>query len=196
MLLIITITNSEQFISKDMVVIYIGIFVKLYNWRNCSQVQEIYRMIEYKKICALIKKNPRNLGTHQMIEISLVLHSAHIVPRYEDKFVFYINDYIDEDQFNHLYNSNQIKKVIKNADKVTCKLGPVLIRAINYILEVVREEKYKRKEMMEKQITEAIIVKLQRAKRGIGLSNEEKKNYESDSKDKTDPDQTDDKYLL
>ena len=62
-------------------------------------------MIELENMRALTTKNLHNLGTHWIIEISLVLRSAHVVPRDQDKFVFYVNNYIDWDQFNQLYVS-------------------------------------------------------------------------------------------
>ncbi len=86
-------------------------------------------------------ENPHNLGTHQIIEISLVLRNAHMISRDQNKFMFYVNIYIDWDQINQLYDLNQIKKDIRNADAVARKLGPVLIRATNQKLEVIREEK-------------------------------------------------------
>ena len=49
-------------------------------------------------------ENPRNLGAHWIIEILLVLYNTHVVPRDQDKFLFYINNYIDWDQFNELYD--------------------------------------------------------------------------------------------
>ncbi len=61
-------------------------------------------MIELEKICTLITENLRNLDAHWIIEISLVLRSTHVVPRNYDKIVFYVNNYIDWDQFNQLYN--------------------------------------------------------------------------------------------
>ncbi len=39
--------------------------------------------------------NLSNLDIHQMIEISLVLRSAHVVSKDEKKVVFYINNNID-----------------------------------------------------------------------------------------------------
>ncbi len=48
-------------------------------------------------MCVLITKNPRNLDTHQIIEISLVLRNTHIVFKNQDKIVFYINNYINWD---------------------------------------------------------------------------------------------------
>ncbi len=61
-------------------------------------------MIKLEKICALITENPRNLGTHRIIEISSVLHSVHVLSRDQDKVVFYIHYYIDWDFFNQLYD--------------------------------------------------------------------------------------------
>lgn len=53
---------------------------------------------------ALTTKNLRNLGTHRIIEITLVLCRAHIILRDQDKFVFYVNTYIDWDHLNQLYD--------------------------------------------------------------------------------------------
>ncbi len=45
--------------------------------------------------------------------------------------------------------------------------------------------------MIEWQKTKAMAAKHQKARRGISLSSEEEKNYESDTKDETDPDEAD-----
>lgn len=95
MLLTIPIADPERFTLKDQLVTYIGIFVELYNWRNHKQVYEIHGMIKLEKIYALITKNPRNLGTYRIIKIPSVLYSAYVVSRDQDKFVFYINNYIN-----------------------------------------------------------------------------------------------------
>ena len=57
-------------------------------------------MVELEKWHASTAENPHNLGAHRIIEVSLVLRSAHIVPKDQDKAVFYVNNYIDWDQFN------------------------------------------------------------------------------------------------
>ena len=56
-----------------------------------------------------------------------------------------------------------MKKGIKNADAIACKLGPVLIKVTNDRLEVAREEKRKREEMMEKRKVEAMATKRRKA---------------------------------
>ncbi len=85
-----------------------------------------------------------------------------------------------------------MEKGIRNADAVIHKLGPALTRAINQRLEVAREKRRKREEIVEKRKTEAMAAKCQRARGGISSSSEEEENYESDTGDETDLDQADD----
>ncbi len=90
-----------------------------------------------------------------------------------------------------------MEKGIRNADAVTRKLGSVSIRATNQRLEVAREERRKREEIIERRKTKAMVTKRQRARGRISLSNKEEENYESDIGDETDPDKAnDDKNLL
>ena len=95
MLLTVTVANPEQFTPKGKPVIYTGALVELYNWKNLGQVYEIYEMVEFEKIRALIAKNPCNLGICWIIEIFLVLRSTEVIPRDQNKIVFYVNNYID-----------------------------------------------------------------------------------------------------
>ena len=52
-------------------------------------------MIKFEKMHVLIAKNCYNLGAYQIIAIFLVLQSAYMVLRDQNKFVFYVNNYID-----------------------------------------------------------------------------------------------------
>ncbi len=54
-------------------------------------------MIELEKMRASIAENLYNLGAYRIIEISSLLRSAHVMPRDQDKVVFYVNNYIDWD---------------------------------------------------------------------------------------------------
>ncbi len=83
---------------------------------------------------------------------------------------------------------------MQNINAVVRKLGPVSIRATNHRLQVAREEKRKREEMIEKQKAEAIAAKHRRNRGGISLSSKEEKNYHSDTVDDEDPDQAEGKY--
>ena len=54
-------------------------------------------MIKLEKLYISIIENLRKFGIYWIIEILLVLCSAHEVSKDQDKFVFYINNYIDWD---------------------------------------------------------------------------------------------------
>ncbi len=87
--------DPERFIPKSKPVTYTGALVELYNWRNRRKVHEIHGMIELEKMRALIAENLYNFGAHPIIEISSVLRNAHVIPRNQNKVMFYINNYID-----------------------------------------------------------------------------------------------------
>lgn len=89
-----------------------------------------------------------------------------------------------------------MKKAIKNTNAVIFKLELALIGATNHKLEVTNKEKWKREEIMKKRKIEIMVVKHQRARRGINLSSKKKKNYKSDTENKTNLDQANDKYSL
>lgn len=63
-------------------------------------------MIELEKMYALTTKNFYNLGIHWIFEISLVLHNVDVVFKDKDKFVFYVNNHINCNLFNQLYDPN------------------------------------------------------------------------------------------
>ena len=154
-------------------------------------------MIELKKMRASIAENLRSFGAHRIIEISSVLRSAHVGFRDQDKFVFYVDNYIDWDQFNQFSDSDLMDKDIRNANAIASKLGPVLLRATNDRLKIAREKWQKMEKMIERRKAEVMAIKQHRVRRGIDLSSEEED--ESNNRDNTDPnqanpDQANDKY--
>ena len=52
-------------------------------------------MIELEKMHVLTMENSHNLVTHRIIKILSIPHNAYIVPEDQNKFVFYVNNYID-----------------------------------------------------------------------------------------------------
>lgn len=62
-----------------------------------------------------------------------------------------------------------MEKDIKNISPVTHQLKPTLTKITNHKLEFARKEEQKREEIIEKQKTEAISIKYQRAKEEISL---------------------------
>ena len=57
-------------------------------------------------------ENPCNLDAHCIIKVFSVLYSAHIIPKDQNRIVFYINNSINWDQFNQLYDADWFNKGI------------------------------------------------------------------------------------
>lgn len=57
-------------------------------------------MVELEKYPIWRAENPLNLSAHQFYKISEVLQSAHIIPRDIKNKIFYVNNYIDWNQFH------------------------------------------------------------------------------------------------
>lgn len=87
-----------------------------------------------------------------------------------------------------------MRKDIRNANAIACKLETVLIRIINNRLEIARKERQKKEEMKEKQKAKAITIKLQGVRERMSSFNKEED--ESDIRNDTDLDQIENKYLL
>ena len=79
---------------------YIKVFVKIYNWQNRRLVYETHGIVKLEKYPISKANNPLNLGSQQFYKISKVLQSAHIMPKDIEDNTFYLNNYIDWDQFN------------------------------------------------------------------------------------------------
>ena len=117
-----------------------------------------------------------------------------MVLRDQEKFVFYINNYIVWDQFIQLYNLDQMKKGIRNSDAVACKLRPASTKGTNNILEVAGKKRRKSEEMMERRKVKTIAIKRRKARERISLSSE--KEDENNTEYNTDLDQANKKYSL
>ena len=90
-----TIADLERFTPKNKSITYIGAYIELYNWKNHRQIHEIHRIVEFEKWRNSMFKNLCNPGAHRIIEISSILHSAHIVLKDREIIVIYVNNYID-----------------------------------------------------------------------------------------------------
>ncbi len=104
---------------------------------------------------ASMAEHPHNLGAHRIVEISSILRSAHVVPRDQERIVFYVNNYIDWDQFNQLYAPDWLEKGVQNADAVAQKLTS----ASTKVTDLRREEARKKQEVVDRRKAEAIAEK-------------------------------------
>lgn len=88
------------------------------------------------------------------------------------------------------------EKDVWNTNAIACKLRPIITKVSNHQLEVTREKKQKKEEMVEKQKIKTIIAKHCKYRESISLCIEEEENYESNTRDNMDLKQVNDKYLL
>lgn len=54
-------------------------------------------IIKLEEMYASTIKNPHKFGTHQIIEILMVLHSTYMILRDQNMIVFYVSNYIYSD---------------------------------------------------------------------------------------------------
>ncbi len=87
-------------------------------------------MVEIEKYPISRAENPLNLGGQRFYKISEVLRSAHVVPRDTEGNTSYLNNYIDWDQFNQLYDPEWQTKGTWSANAIVRKLIPASKKAI------------------------------------------------------------------
>lgn len=95
--------DPDLFFQKYKLVTYARVFVEYYNQKNHKQVLEKHEIIELKKINTLIIQNSCNFGAYLSIEIFMVFCITHIIFRNKNKVMFYVNNFINQNQFNKLY---------------------------------------------------------------------------------------------
>ncbi len=104
LLLIVTVADPQRLNRKGTPMVYTGAFVEIYNQRSRGLVYETHGMVELEKYPISRAENPLNLDSQRFYKISEVLQSAHVVLRDTEGNTFYLNNYINWDQFNQLYD--------------------------------------------------------------------------------------------
>lgn len=111
--------------------------------------------MKFEKQRTSIIENSLIFGIHYIVEISSVFCNVYVVPWNQKRIIFYVNNYIDQNQFNQLFNSSQLKKDIQNVDTIAHKIEPALKKATNLKLEEAR----KKQEVIKKRKIEPIASK-------------------------------------
>ena len=109
---------------------YTGAFVEIYNWRSRGLVHKTHGMVKLEKYSISRAEKPLNLGGQRFYKISKVLQSAHVVPKDTEGNTFYLNNYIDWDQFNQLYDPEWQTKGTRSANAIVQKLMPASRKAM------------------------------------------------------------------
>ena len=159
LLLTVTVADPQRLDRKGKPVMYTGAFVEIYNWRSRGLVHETHGMVKLEKYPISRAEKPLNLGGQRFYKISEVLQSAHVVPKDTEGNTFYLNNYIDYSQFNHLYDLEWQTKETQSANAIVQKLMPASKKAIEQ-----RQAARERAAQMKKTL----------GRRNSGLSNQHK----------------------
>ena len=124
LLLTVTVANPKRLDRKRKPVMYTRAFVEIQNWRSRELVHETYGIVELEKYLILRAEKSLNLGGQQFYKISEVLQSAYVLLRDIEGNTFYLNNYIDWNQFNQLYNPEWQTKGTRSANAIVQKLMP------------------------------------------------------------------------
>ena len=122
LLLTVTVADPQRLDRKEKPMMYTGGFVKIYNWRSRELVYKTHQIVELEKYLISKAEKPLNLGGQQFYKISEVLQSAHVMLRDTKGNTLYLNNYINWDQFNQLYNPEWQTKGTQSANAIVQKL--------------------------------------------------------------------------
>ena len=114
---IITVIDGSQHDDKGATVQYMAAFIELLRLRDKGWVHHIHSMVEVKDWPIVHSQNPRNIGHRRFFDMSMILRSAHIVPT-GTTGVYYINNYVDWDQYNTIFDPDFIANGTQDADRI------------------------------------------------------------------------------
>ncbi len=101
---------------------YTGAMVKLLQWRQQKSVNPVHGMVEVEPWPITIGKNPRFLTGERIYSLAHIIKGAHVIPASLPPVQYwFVNNYIDWDQFNTLYNKDFKRKGTRVADKIACQ---------------------------------------------------------------------------
>ena len=114
---IVTVVDDSQRDSKGAPVQYTGALINLLRLRNNEQVHSVHGMVEVEDWPEVRTQNPRNIGHRCFFNMSTVLRSAHIIPT-DNTSVYYINNYVDWDQYNIIFDPDFLTNGIRDTDRI------------------------------------------------------------------------------
>ena len=125
----IMITNDDG-ISKRKPAIYTGALIDRLQILNSGRPHEIHGMVEARR-CSC-QRSPsealcwssrrRNLGCRCFYALENVIRSAHVIPTSAENDSFYVNNYIDWDQYNTLYDPEFLRNGKRLAKQLARRL--------------------------------------------------------------------------
>ncbi|KAI9840208.1 MAG: hypothetical protein M1837_001836 [Sclerophora amabilis] len=118
--LVVTIIDHERRDALGKPHVYAGALVEIWHPRNRGLSLEIHGMVEVERWPESRARQPRNLGQRRFYGMSTILRSAHVIPA-RDK-VSYVNNYIDWDQYNTLYEPDFLNNGTRIAERFVAQV--------------------------------------------------------------------------
>jgi len=105
---------DDDGISRKKSAVYTGALLDRLQVLNSGQPHEIHGMVEARRCpcrrtlseTCWSSSRKRNLGCRSFYPLENVIRSAHVIPTSAEHESFYVNNYIDWDQYNTLYDPN------------------------------------------------------------------------------------------
>ncbi len=109
--IIITVHDSLRQDDNEKSVQYSRALIKLLKFKNNKVLDVLHDMIEVEQWLKNTIKKSQYLECQRFYNMSTILRSAHLISTESKKF-FYVNNYIDWDTFNILYEESFLKKKV------------------------------------------------------------------------------------
>ena len=120
--LVIIVLNRKRHDRKSKPLRYIDAMIELLKMRNKNVIDIIHDMIEMKKWSKSTNACSRDLTNRRFYILTSIIRSAHVISEAESSsHVDYINNLIDWDQYNILYDKNFQKKKMRAANQTKKK---------------------------------------------------------------------------
>ncbi len=115
--IIITVHDSLRQDDNEKSVQYLKTLIELLKFKNNEVLDALHDMIEVKQWSKNTVKKSQYLECRQFYNMSTILRSAHLISTESKKF-FYVNNYIDWNTFNILYEESFLKKKVRKTNEL------------------------------------------------------------------------------
>ena len=120
---IVTVFDIDRQMTNGKYPVYQGVLIDILPLKQQGKPNDIHGMIELGHPYITDLKNSRKLNGRRFYTLPTILRSAHVVPAFthreaKSSDVYYINNYIDWDQYQELYDKDWIEKGKKKVDRI------------------------------------------------------------------------------
>lgn len=100
---------------------FTGAMVKLLQWHQRGSVNPIHGIVEVEPWPISLRRSPRFFTGEKIYSLAHIIRGAHVVlATLLPVQYWFVNNYIDWDQFNTLYDKDFETKGTRTADKIAC----------------------------------------------------------------------------